>query len=184
MVHGTNIPRPQDKFEEVIDNSDSPFVPKIKHKVNALKPLDPVTIQAHAAKESGANKQHVEPPSYPHPYEHELRSLQFTENQLAGCTETLYRSLEDTPYTWVSELDQLQQLAEKLERVTEFAIDLEHHAYRSYQGFVCLMQISTRTEDFIVDTLALRKHIHILNSSFTNPKIVKVRGPTFFLSVH
>jgi len=41
-------------------------------------------------------------------------------------------------------------------------------------GFVCLMQVSTRTEDFLVDTLSLRSHIHILNSSFTDPKIVKV----------
>lgn len=41
-------------------------------------------------------------------------------------------------------------------------------------GFVCLMQVSTREEDFLVDTLALRAHMHILNSSFTDPKIVKV----------
>ena len=36
------------------------------------------------------------------------------------------------------------------------------------------MQVSTRREDFIVDTLALRQHMHILNTSFTNPRIVKV----------
>lgn len=36
------------------------------------------------------------------------------------------------------------------------------------------MQISTRREDFIVDTLALRQHMHLLNSSFSNPNIVKV----------
>jgi exosome complex exonuclease RRP6 len=30
---------------------------------------------------------------------------------------------------------------------------------RSFQGFTCLMQISTRSRDFIVDTLALRAHI-------------------------
>lgn len=48
------------------------------------------------------------------------------------------------------------------------------YRHRTFQGFVCLMQISTRREDFIIDTLALRQHMHILNSSFTNPKIVKV----------
>jgi len=36
------------------------------------------------------------------------------------------------------------------------------------------MQISTRTQDFLVDTLALRPHLHLLNSSFANPAIVKV----------
>ncbi|XP_075920156.1 exosome complex component 10-like isoform X3 [Petromyzon marinus] len=36
------------------------------------------------------------------------------------------------------------------------------------------MQISTREEDFIIDTLMLRDDLHILNEAFTNPKIVKV----------
>lgn len=36
------------------------------------------------------------------------------------------------------------------------------------------MQISTREEDFIVDTLTLRKQLWILNRVFTNPNIVKV----------
>lgn len=57
---------------------------------------------------------------------------------------------------------------------TEIAIDLEHHNYRTFQGFVCLMQISTRQEDFLIDTLQLRHVMHILNSSLTNPKILKV----------
>lgn len=50
----------------------------------------------------------------------------------------------------------------------------QHHSYRSFQGFVCLMQISTRTEDFIVDTLKLRDELHVLNDVFTDPTIVKV----------
>ncbi|RKO82918.1 ribonuclease H-like domain-containing protein, partial [Blyttiomyces helicus] len=49
-----------------------------------------------------------------------------------------------------------------------------HHDYRTFQGFTCLMQISTRTEDFVIDTLVLRKQMEVLNSSFTNEKIVKV----------
>lgn len=36
------------------------------------------------------------------------------------------------------------------------------------------MQISTRDQDYIVDTLDLRNKLHILNESFTDPKIVKV----------
>jgi len=58
--------------------------------------------------------------------------------------------------------------------VEEIAIDIEQHGYRSYQGFNCLMQVSTRTEDFIVDLLTLRNQVNILNRSFTNPAIVKV----------
>jgi hypothetical protein len=40
-----------------------------------------------------------------------------------------------------------------------FQVDLEHNHYRSFQGLTCLMQISTRTEDFIVDTLKLRNYL-------------------------
>lgn len=36
------------------------------------------------------------------------------------------------------------------------------------------MQISTRSEDFIIDTLKLRSHMWRLNVPFTNPKIVKI----------
>ncbi len=36
------------------------------------------------------------------------------------------------------------------------------------------MQVSTRTEDYLVDTIALRSQLHILNTSFTNPAILKV----------
>lgn len=63
----------------------------------------------------------------------------------------------------------------KLKKATEIAVDLEHHSYRSYNGFLCLMQISDREHDWIVDLLALRDEIEQLNEIFTDPKIVKVR---------
>ena len=63
-----------------------------------------------------------------------------------------------TPFTWVDRSDQLESLIDKLKRSSEIAIDLEYHSLRSFHGFVCLMQISTREEDFIVDTLALREN--------------------------
>jgi exosome complex exonuclease RRP6 len=61
-----------------------------------------------------------------------------------------------------------------LENCDAFGVDLEHHDYRSFQGFTCLMQISTRDEDFVIDALVLRNELHLLNKSFTDPKIVKV----------
>ena len=36
------------------------------------------------------------------------------------------------------------------------------------------MQISTRDEDFLVDTLELRSEMYVLNECFTDPNIVKV----------
>ncbi|KAL0346917.1 UNVERIFIED_CONTAM: protein RRP6-like 2 [Sesamum calycinum] len=60
--------------------------------------------------------------------------------------------IEVTPFKLVEDLKGLKQLAIKLRNVDEFA-------YRSFQGLTCLMQISTRTEDFIIDTLRLRVQI-------------------------
>ena len=65
-------------------------------------------------------------------------------------------------------------MLDQLRCASEIAIDLEHHNYRTFGGFVCLMQISTREEDYVIDTLALREEMEELNEVFTNPSIVKV----------
>ncbi|XP_067623161.1 exosome complex component 10 homolog [Eurosta solidaginis] len=54
------------------------------------------------------------------------------------------------------------------------AIDVEHHSYRTFQGFTCLVQISTRHKDYLFDALELRDEMHKLNLVFTDPKIVKI----------
>lgn len=36
------------------------------------------------------------------------------------------------------------------------------------------MQISTRSADYIIDTLELRDKMQVLNDIFTNPAVVKV----------
>lgn len=63
----------------------------------------------------------------------------------------------------------------ELKEAKEIAIDLEHHDTRSYIGMVCLMQISTRNKDWIVDTLKpWRRKLEMLNEVFADPKILKV----------
>lgn len=39
LLHAKNIARPQLKFKEKVDNSNTPFIPKIFIKPNAVKPL-------------------------------------------------------------------------------------------------------------------------------------------------
>ncbi len=84
-------------------------------------------------------------------------------------------SLSETSLTWISTTEALQNMLDKLRSANEIAVDLEHHSYRTYSGFLCLMQISTRQEDFIVDTLILRDELEDLNEVFSDPKITKVR---------
>lgn len=60
-------------------------------------------------------------------------------------------------------------------------VDLENHSFRSYEGFLCLMQLSTRDHDFVIDTLVppVRQHLpRLLGPIFESSTIVKVRkGP-------
>ncbi len=84
------------------------------------------------------------------------------------------RSFEDTPFTWVSTPAEFAHMLEQMRGAREVAVGLEYHSYRTFAGFVCLMQISTRDADFVVDTLALRDEMEELNEVFTNPDVVKV----------
>ncbi len=94
------------------------------------------------------------------------------------------RPFEDTPFSWVSTAQEFASMLDKLRSAAEIAIDLEHHNYRTFSGFVCLMQISTREEDFVVDTLALREEMEELNEMFTNPNIVKVHICAYISGFH
>ncbi|CAH3037744.1 unnamed protein product [Porites lobata] len=186
-----NIQRPQLRFKDKIDNSNTPFIPVIKRKPNALRPLEMVEQSASIQPESllvpsviadfvhqermrgeGQNRSSVK--STAHPYHYELEVFEPSKTQMKPHKEQLYEVFDKTPYTFVDTPELLQELSEHLNTVTEFAVDLEAHSYRSFQGFCCLMQISTRNHDYLIDTLELRHELHILNDSFTNPNILKV----------
>ncbi|KAL4666828.1 hypothetical protein H8959_005517 [Pygathrix nigripes] len=118
--------------------------------------------------------QQVEQDMFAHPYQYELNHFTPPDSVFQKPQPQLYRPIEETPCHFISSLDELVELNEKLLNCQEFAVDLEHHSYRSFLGLTCLMQISTRTEDFIIDTLELRSDMYILNESLTDPAIVKV----------
>lgn len=67
--------------------------------------------------------------------------------------------MSETPFTYVDTPAGLEAVADALGRAREVAVDLENHSFRSFQGFCCLMQLSTRAEDFVIDAIALRSHI-------------------------
>jgi ribonuclease D len=53
----------------------------------------------------------------------------------------------------VSDLSSLVACSRDLNSSPLIAVDLEHHSQRSFLGIVCLMQLSTVTCDYIIDTL-------------------------------
>ncbi|PAN51502.1 hypothetical protein PAHAL_9G598800 [Panicum hallii] len=146
--HDPSIPRPQDVYKIIVDN---------------YKPFEHVWLERS---EDGSRPVH--------PLE-KLPVEQFVDRNVPESEPVKPADLEDTPFTLVEDHKGLMELAKKLKSVTEFAVDLEHNQYRSFQGLTCLMQISTRTEDFIVDTLKLRIYIGLyLQEPFKDPTKRKV----------
>lgn len=82
--------------------------------------------------------------------------------------------VDRTPLVEINSANQLSELVEELRKHKIIAIDLEHHSYRSFMGITCLMQISTVERDYLIDTLALRNDLWVLNEVFTKPDIIKV----------
>ncbi|XP_066499858.1 exosome component 10 [Hoplias malabaricus] len=189
LLHAKNIPRPQLKFKEKVDNSNTPFISKIIIKPNAIKPLPSYFTNKQLRRERPEDldvppaladfihqlrtQEHMED-MFSHPYQYELDHLVMPENLSVKTEPQMYKPIEETTCTFINTLEDLVALNEKLAKASEFAVDLEHHSYRSFLGITCLMQISTREEDFIIDTLELRSEMYILNESFTDPSIVKV----------
>lgn len=157
-----DIEKPQHKFEDEVNNSDiSPFVPKLTSKPFALEPLD-VLLRCDA---NGL---------YPQPYEHEIMSQPYPEEILVVSEPIKPHDWDSKEAIMVSTKDQLKEMVETLQSSKQIAVDLEHHDLRSYYGITCLMQISDRNQDWLVDVLALRSEMEILNTVFADPKIVKV----------
>ena len=168
----TKIEKPQLNFKTPVDNSEThPFRPLLKEKPNALKSLDESITLAPATEN--------EPEHYIQPYEYEIDHEEYNENILKISEPIPSTSWEDSEAKWVDNAESLKEMITELKQFQELAIDLEHHDYRSYYGIVCLMQISTREQDYIVDTIALRDDLFILNEIFTDPQVTKVLHGAF-----
>lgn len=168
IQHAAHLPKPQAEFTKKVDNSDAPWYPTLSHKFNAKVPLGHIYTDSEDTSSSGivAN----------HPYRYEITHLSYPPRMFEACTPVAPQPLESTQATWISSSEDFRTMVAKLKKAGEIAVDLEHHSYRSYRGFLCLMQISTREEDWVVDLLApeVRSEVEGLNEVFTDPDIVKV----------
>ncbi|KAF8211725.1 hypothetical protein K438DRAFT_1807803 [Mycena galopus ATCC 62051] len=164
VQHASHLVKPQLAFKHPVNNSDEPWHPVLSHKFNAQVPL------GHIYRDSDAEM------IMNHPYRYEIMHIPYPPRMFVAAEPIQPSPLESTSATWVSTPDALDSMLDELREAPEIAIDLEHNNYRSFAGIVCLMQISIRTKDWIVDTLALRAELATgaLNEVFTDPKIIKV----------
>ncbi|KAK0428290.1 hypothetical protein QR680_010714 [Steinernema hermaphroditum] len=167
--------KPQSKFYDVQKvNADVPFVPILREKHHALKRPQRMTI--HDGDEQGTStkwQQDVDMDAA-HPYEYEINMWSPPECQMKPIELGDLKPLTKETLKFVKTKEDLEELRDVLNSVAEFAVDIEHHHLRTFRGIVCLIQISTRTMDYIVDPFPLWKELHILNEPFTDPKILKV----------
>eukprot|EP00850_Spirogloea_muscicola_P013094 SM000087S23376 [mRNA] locus=s87:380220:386117:- [translate_table: standard] len=136
----------------------------------------PTLPRPQALFKDAANNANAAPnSSRTHPLEDQLHDLRYPSWQLAPAAPQPAPALDDTRFTLVETPEQLAVVVTSLLKCREIAVDLENHHYRSFQGFTCVMQLSTRTEDFVVDVLALRSHIgEALGPIFADPAVLKV----------
>ena len=66
-----------------------------------------------------------------------------------------YKSLSEAQVVYVDTSDALNQMILYLKTCSEIGVDVEHHSYRSFLGLTCLIQISTKEKDYIVDPFPL-----------------------------
>lgn len=164
-----HMAKPQLQFKKPLSPFDSgPHKPRLEKKPNAIKSLEeslvPTTVD-------GREK-------YPHPYLDEISQYSFPDRVRQVAELIKYKPFESTSAIFVDSSETLQEMVQELLKAKEIAVDLEHHDYRTYIGLVCLMQISTRDQDWIIDTLKLRDELEVLNEVFTDPNIVKVWIPS------
>ncbi len=173
MPAASNSNRPQAAFPApfVPDNSRRPFVPRLLVKHNATHAVPTLALIG----DGKAPPVHLHR-SAPHPYGPELAELEYPEWVFEKVTEQPFVSPFTTPFAYVDTEDAFKDMMQHLESddVREIAIDLEHHSMLSYQGYTCLVQLSTRMKNFVVDAQALRGQLHELNRVTSDPSVLKV----------
>ncbi len=183
LLHAKDLAKPQLAFPSGVDNFEcaGPSWPSLMPaKQHAMVPIgweptagatDAAALETLLAK--ARTRQVARTLS---PYAYETLHLQYPNSLFDASIPIPPVPFATTPFTFVDTNQQLEGMVEKLKAAKEIAVDLEHNGFRSYNGIVCLMQISTREEDWVVDTLALRQELTVgkLGGVLVDPSIVKV----------
>lgn len=164
LLHANVISKPQQSFDDTIDNSTTPFIPPLPVSLEHKE-------QHHQqAQECGS-----------HPLQSVIQSLDSSQqetlqphnNTSEACLN--HRGVGSAPLQMVDTHDELKQACTELKNEREIAVDLEANQYRSFHGFTCLIQLSTRSKDYIIDAQKLRSNIRpLLGPVLEDSQILKV----------
>ncbi|KAI1619680.1 exosome complex exonuclease Rrp6 [Exophiala viscosa] len=154
--------KPQRSFDRKVNNADNaPFKALLQNKPHAIVPLE----ECIGDEQTG----------YKHPYAPEIENYTYPASVYQIQPPIPFTPAEDSQPIFIDTEEGVKEMVQELKQATEIAIDLEHNDQRSYIGMVCLMQISTRDKDWIIDTLKpWRENLQVLNEVFADPKILKL----------
>ena len=106
--------------------------------------------------------------------EEKNQKMQNIKNKDFSFFITSFKPEKDTKLLFIDTKESFDAFINEISKYDEIAVDLEHHSKESYLGITCLIQISTRDSDYILDAIKLRAYLNKLNVVFTNPNILKV----------
>ncbi|GJN89022.1 hypothetical protein Rhopal_001996-T1 [Rhodotorula paludigena] len=202
LLHDAAIDKPQRRFTQRtrvaapdVDDASATgdgavplWKPVLRRKVNALSD-DAAWLETelYEPTSSYTSTTATSPPAYTryaHPYAAELAALtppaHFSSKPSKPAPHPA-GSFDSTPFEWVGDAAALERMIGEIRQVgaagqKDLAIDLEHHDFRSWSGITCLIQLSTRTKDYVIDALepSVRDGLDQLNEFFTNPEWIKV----------
>lgn len=128
IVTFEHFSKPQLLFKDNIDNSESPFIPKIKVKDNGITNINPAILEAQA---SGTAPENIH---FKHPYEKELELFQYNSWKLR---KTLAKQIPDiglasTSFSYIENTEQFEVMMKKLEICDIISFDVHNHSTRSF----------------------------------------------------
>ena len=168
------LEKPQNSIKSLPDNGYSAFVPKILYKYHAKVDVPAGILKAQQLRFIEAREDKVDTTEgILNPYTYELDNFSYLESQFLPQM-SYFAPLESTPYEYINDEQSFYRMIQELRQSNEIAVDLENHSIRSYQGFCCLVQISTRTKDYIIDPFPLSAQMPVLGVILSDPSIVKV----------
>jgi len=109
-----------------------------------------------------------------HPHLEEIMKCPPNEWQLEKGDPIPFKTLEETPYTIVDSKELLDEMMTKLREEKEIGLGTRRFTYRSFNGINCMIEIATRSEVFLVDTVTLKEEVKVLNEVLTNSAVLKV----------
>jgi exosome complex exonuclease RRP6 len=169
-----DLTKPQSAWQDNSVNFRKGFVPILKEKLNAIEPLDTLVLQAQ--QDPTIVKNGFE---FPNVYEAEIKAClkRVTEDiqSIESINEIVdFSEITRSDFVFVDTLEKLDEMVEAILASGEVAIDLEHHDVHSYRGFTCLIQLSTRTTDYVLDPFPLFNVFGSrMNKFTTDPRIKK-----------